>query len=149
MCFLQLHLKLLWSAMTGGLNTNSPLRNVRTSWLGGWTAGTFLNTILSFCSVPLYSTNRFPSTYLLFPIDNLEGGLLLDPLNRLNFYPFPLFTHICQVLNWALISFSLRMNLVFPCWPQQDWHRGLLSLLVEMLKKFPQWCNQIMQSHVW
>ena len=69
------------------------------------------------------------------------------PWDDLDVYAFPPFAVLRQVINRVLVASRLRMTLVAPMWPQQEWYPDLLALLVEEPLELPLWRNLLRQPH--
>ena len=59
------------------------------------------------------------------------------PWDDLFVYAYPPIAVLRLVINRVLMSSRLRMTLIAPIWPQQEWYLDLLALLVEELQVLP------------
>ena len=62
-------------------------------------------------------------------------------------YAFPPFAVLRLVINRVLMGSRVRMILIAPMWPQQEWYPDLLTLLVEEPIELPLWRNLLRQPH--
>ena len=67
------------------------------------------------------------------------------PWDNLEAYAFPPTAILRSVINQVLRADQLRMVLIAPMWPQQEWYPDLLSLLVEEPRQLPLWRNLLRQ----
>ena len=69
------------------------------------------------------------------------------PWDDLFVYAYPPIAVLRLVINRVLMSSRLRMILIAPMWPQQEWYPDLLDLLVEEPIELPLWRNLLRQPH--
>ena len=69
------------------------------------------------------------------------------PWDHLDAYAFPPCAILRLVINRVLMSSHLRLILIAPMWPQQEWYPDLLALLVEEPIELPLWRNLLRQLH--
>ena len=67
------------------------------------------------------------------------------PWDDLDAYAYPPIAVIRPVINRVLMAKRLRLILIAPLWPQQEWFPDLLSLLVEEPVELPLWRNLLRQ----
>ena len=101
--------------------------------------------------VDLFATslnNRLPVYFSPVPDPRAwQVDAFTVPWDDLFVYAFPPFAVLRQVINRVLVASRLRMILIAPMWPQQEWYPDLLDLLVEEPLQLPLWRNLLRQPH--
>ena len=68
--------------------------------------------------------------------------------DNLETYAYPPTSLIRPVINKIIHSSGLRMILIAPMWPQQEWYPDLLHLLVDHPVELPMWTHLLKQPHL-
>ena len=94
-------------------------------------------------------THRLPSYFS--PVQDpqaLGTDALVQDWSGMVAYAFPPLPLIRRVINKVRASSNLRLFLIAPCWPQQEWFPDLLDLLTALPLELPWWPRLLKQPHL-